>query len=160
MSLPHGAEFAEFFRQEHPKLVNYLLSRGLSPCDAEDVAQTVFLAVSIRWATVGKPRAYLYQAAKHEAAALLRRQRAHPDIALYREADHVERSAEDAYHQDDLSTVRDSLIILPPAQREVVARYYADHRTNDIAEELGSSPLTVRSNLRHRAHHAATLPAR
>ncbi len=147
MSVPHEAEFAEFFRQERPKLVSCLLGRGLSPCDAEDVAQTAFLAVSTYWATVDRPRAYLYQAAKHEAAALLRRQRRHPDPSL--PTGHVERSAEDAYHQGDVSIVRDSLIILPPAQREVVVRYYADHQTSDIAEALGTSTATVRSNLRH-----------
>ncbi|MGH3695298.1 MAG: sigma-70 family RNA polymerase sigma factor [Pseudonocardiaceae bacterium] len=144
MSLPHGVEFAEFFRQERPKLVNCLRGRGLSPCDAEDVAQTAFLAVSTRWSAVDKPRAYLYRAAKHEATAFLRRGRCHLDP----EAGHVERSAEDTYHQGDVSIVRDSLIILPPAQREVVARYYDDRRTSEIAEALGTTTATVRSNLR------------
>ncbi|MGH3865291.1 MAG: sigma-70 family RNA polymerase sigma factor [Pseudonocardiaceae bacterium] len=149
MSRPDYAEFAEFFRQEHPKLVKFVLGRGMSLSDAEDVAQTVFLRVSTRWATVHQPRAYLYQAAKHEAAALAQRQRPHLDTPLHRATSHVERSAEDVYHQRDVDIVRDSLIALPPGQREVMARVYAGHRTNDIAEALGTSTSTVRSNLRH-----------
>ena len=147
MSCPD--KFHEFFRQESPKLVKFLVGRGMSLSDAEDVAQTVFIRVSTRWTTVHKPRAYLYQAAKHEAAALARRQHSHLDTAPHRAASHVERSAEDMYHQRDVGIVRDSLIVLPPGQREVMARVCAGHRTNDIAEALGTSTSTVRSNLRH-----------
>jgi hypothetical protein len=79
------------------------------------------MRVSTCWATVRKPRAYLHQAAKNEAAALARRQGRHLDMA-HRAANHVERSAENVYHQRDIGIVRDSLIILPSAQREVMAR--------------------------------------
>ncbi len=149
MSRPDYEEYAEFFRQEYPKLVKFVLGRGMSLSDAEDVAQTVFMRVFTRWATVQKPRAYLYQAARHEAAALAQRQRRHLDTPLRRAASHVERSAEDVYHQRDVGIVRDSLIVLPSGQREVMARVCAGHRTNEIAEVLGTSTSTVRSNLRH-----------
>jgi RNA polymerase sigma factor (sigma-70 family) len=149
MSRPDYAEYAEFFKQEHPRLVKFVLGRGMSLSDAEDVAQTVFMRVFTRWATVQKPRAYLYQAARHEAAELAQRQRRHLDTPLRRAASHVERSAEDVYHQRDAGIVRDSLIVLPSGQRKVMTRVCAGHRTNEIAEVLGTSTSTVRSNLRH-----------
>ena len=72
----------------------------------------------------------------------------HLDMA-HRAANHVGRSAENVYDQRDIGIVRDSLIILPSAQREVMARVCAGHRTSDIAQALGTSISTVRSNLRH-----------
>jgi RNA polymerase sigma factor (sigma-70 family) len=150
MSRSDDAEFAEFFGQQHSTLVKFLVGRGASLSDAEDAAQTVFTRVLARRATVHKPRAYFYQAVKNEVAALARRQWGDLDTALRWAGSRVERSAaEDVYHQGEVGIVRDSLAILPPRQREVMAKAYAGYRISDIAEALGISTSTVRSNLRH-----------
>jgi RNA polymerase sigma factor (sigma-70 family) len=150
MSRSDDAEFAEFFRQQHSTLVRFLVGRGASLSDAEDAVQTVFTRVFARWAEVHMPRVYLYQAVKNEVAALARRQWGDLDSALRWAGSRVERSAsEDVYHQGEIGIVRDSLAILPPRQREVMAKTYAGYRVSDIAEALGISASTVRSNRRH-----------
>lgn len=150
MSRSEDRECAEFFGQQHLPLVNFLLGRGVSSSDAEDVAQMVFMQVFARWATLHNPRAYLYQAAKNEVAALVRRQRRDLDGTRRWAGSQGECSAaEDVYHLGEVSIVRDSFIALPPRQREVMARVYEDHQVGDIAKALGISPATVRSHRRH-----------
>jgi RNA polymerase sigma factor (sigma-70 family) len=150
MSHPEDEECAEFFVQHHLYLVNFLLRRGVSLSDAEDAAQMVFMQVFARWATLHNPRAYLYRAARNEVAALARRQLRDLDRALRLAGSQGECSAaEDRYHQGEVGVVRDSLIVLPPRQREVMAGVYGGYQVGDIAEALGSSTSTVRSNLRH-----------
>jgi len=147
---PDDMEFAAFFGRQYPMLVKFLTSRGTSLSDAEDVSQTVFTRVFARRAEVQEPRAYCYRAVKNEVAALARRQRGGLDAALRWAGSQVEHSAtEDAYHQREVGIVRDSLTILPSRQREVMAKAYAGYRISDIAEALGISTPTVRSNLRH-----------
>lgn len=147
---PDDAEFAAFFGQQYPMLVKFLIRRGTSLSDAEDAAQTVFTRVFARRAEVQEPRAYCYQAVKNEVATLARRQRGDLDTALRWVGNRAERSAaEDIYHQGEVDIVWDSLAILPPRQREVMARAYAGCRIGDIADALGISTSTIRSNLRH-----------
>ncbi len=150
MRRPEDEECAEFFVQHHLYLVNFLLGRGVSLSDAEDVAQMLFMQVFAHWATLHNPRAYLYRAARNEVAALARRQLHDLDRALRWAGNQGECSAaDDAYHQGEVGVVRDSLAILPPRQREVMAGVYGGYQVGDIAEALGSSTSTVRSNLRH-----------
>lgn len=150
MSRSDDVEFAEFFGQQYSTLVRFLAGRGASLSDAEDAVQTVFTRVFACRAEVHKPRAYFYQAVRNEVAALARRQRGDLNTALRWAGSRVERSAsEDVYHQDEVGIVQDSLAILPPRQREVMAKTYAGYRVSDIAEALGISTSTVRSNRRH-----------
>lgn len=150
MSRPDDAEFAGFFRQQYLMLVKFLVGRGASLPDAEDAVQTAFTRVFARGTEVRNPRAYSYQAAKNEVAALAKRQRSDLDMALRWAGSQVERSAaEDVYHQGEVGIVQDSLAILPPRQREVMASAYAGYQISDIAEVLGISTTTVRANLCH-----------
>jgi RNA polymerase sigma factor (sigma-70 family) len=149
MSRP-DEEFVDFFMQQYPCLKKFLLGRRVGLADAKDVAQTVFMQVFARWASVRDPRSYLYRVAKNEVAALVRQQLAY----LGKTQPWTGRqggclAAEDVYHQGDVRLVRDSLIILPPRQREVMVRIYQGYRICDIAEAIGISRATVRSHLRH-----------
>jgi RNA polymerase sigma factor (sigma-70 family) len=143
-------EFSDFVVQQYPLLLKFLLGHKLMVFDAEDVAQTVFTEVLARWAQVRDPRSYLYRIAKNEVAARARRQFRDVDKAQRLMGGRVEcLAAEDVYHQRDVGLVRDSLVVLPPRQREVMVRIYQGYRISDIAAEIGISTATVRSNLRH-----------
>lgn len=121
--------------------------------DAKDVAQTAFTEVFARRAKVRDPRSYLYRIAKNEVAALARRQFRALDKAQRWMGSRVEcLAAEDVYHRRDVGLVRDSLVILPPRQREIMVRIYEGYRPCDITKAMGISTATVRSNLRHGRH--------
>lgn len=150
MSHADHAEFVDFFEQQHRRLVLFLASRGVDLADAEDIAQTVFMQVLIRWDAVQNPCAYSYQVGKNEVVALAKRQRSDRDADQRWADSQVACSAsEDVYHRGDVGIVHNALAILSPRQREVMAKIYAGEQVGDIAEALGIVTSTVRSNLRH-----------
>jgi RNA polymerase sigma factor (sigma-70 family) len=147
---PEDAEFAAFLGRQYSILVKFLIRRGASLSDAEDVVQTVFTRMLALRTKVDDPRAYLYQAVKNEVATLARRRRGELDAALRWAGSQVDHSAvEDVYHQREVGIVRDSLTMLPRRQREVMAKSYEGYPTNEIAEVLGMSRSTVTSTRRH-----------
>ncbi len=143
-------EFADFVVQQYPLLLRFLLGQKVLLSDAKDVAQTAFTEVFARWVMVRDPRSYLYRTAKNEVAALARRQFRAVDKAQRWRGSRAEcLAAEDVYHQRDVGLVRNSLVILPPRQQEVMVMIYEGYRISDIAKAMGISTATVRSNLRH-----------
>lgn len=148
MSRPDDAEFVEFFRQQYPVLVRFLVGRGASFADAEDVVQEVFMGVLAGRVTVRKPRGYFYRALKNEIIALAEQRSRELDKGVRWAGGRAERSADDVYHRAEIAVVRNSLAILPPRQREILALACEGCRNIDIAEALGIVMATVRSNLR------------
>ena len=50
------------FLDQRPALTRYLLARGMSPADADDLIQDLYLKLDgYRGGPVGEPRAYLYR---------------------------------------------------------------------------------------------------
>jgi RNA polymerase sigma factor (sigma-70 family) len=119
--------------------------------DAEDIVQDAVISVAAAWPTA-QPRsglAYLKRAVSNRAVDYSRRR---TDVVT----DVVpERSADDlgflVFEED-----REFFVMvdrLPHRQREaVILRYYADLNDSAIAETLGCSVQTVRSQI----HHALT----
>ena len=114
--------------------------------DAEDIVQDVLIAVSSKW-TPAQPLAYLKKSVSNRAMNLLSRRREFatsemPDAAF-------EPAGFLTYEEDEafFALVR----VLPERQRAtLVLRYYADLDDAAIAQILGVTPATVRSQ----AHHA------
>lgn len=141
--------FAAVFNAHHRDAVRlaYLL---VSDADlAEDIVAEAFTKVYRRWAK-GEVRdvgAYLRRAVANEANSKLRRR--------YRErAEALRRSGDDRGVRavDDGAADRDevwqALARLPERQREaIVLRYYEDLPENEVAEILGVSVGTVKSQV-------------
>lgn len=143
--------FEEFVGREGPGIrrLAYLLCGDVHR--AEDLAQTALAKVYRQWSRVGEmeyPTAYVNKVLVREATSWRRRKastevvtddlmpwdtrRAHPDPA-------------DAVAEAD--AMWQLLATLPPKQRAVlVLRYYQDMSDAQIAETVGCSPSTVRSN--------------
>lgn len=111
-----------------------------SPALAEEVVQEAFVSVNERWDSVERPNAYLRTTVVNGCAQILRRRNIEQ---RYRET-RVEVA--DSEIPEQLIDLRRALDRLTDRQRLVVVlRYFADLPDEEIAEELGVQPSTVRS---------------
>jgi RNA polymerase sigma-70 factor (sigma-E family) len=142
-------QYEEFVALRGPALVR--LARGLlkDPYLAEDVVQDVLARALLQWPRVS---------AAHDVDAYVRRMVVNACTSWFRRAARRERSTDQALVLDqpvgdrtDQLVDRDLLITLlrklPAKQRAVlVLRHYEGLADADIAQLLGSSEVTVRSN--------------
>lgn len=140
--------FAELLDERIPALLGFATVVTGSPHQAEDVVQDVLVKAHRRWDRIGgldHPEAYLRRMIVNEHLSWRRKwARMVPspvelvDTAIGDPADQVVR-------RDELvEAVRG----LPPRQRAAVAlRYYDDLADAEIAEILGCSASTVRSQI-------------
>jgi RNA polymerase sigma-70 factor (sigma-E family) len=138
-------DFGEFVRLALPGLLRYGHALTGNPHDAADLVQSVLERIGARWATVrrrtGDPLAYARRSMANAHISRWRRFRRErlvaelPDTAAVWQPD---RSGDELLWR--------AVRALPPRQRAVlVLRYYEDLSEIQIAEALGISPGTVKS---------------
>ncbi|WP_425388699.1 SigE family RNA polymerase sigma factor [Amycolatopsis jejuensis] len=138
-------EFADFVRDVLPGLLRYGHVLTGNPHDAADLVQTVLEKMGARWSYVqqktGDPLAYVRRSMANAHVSRWRRTRREnlvadlPDTRPYAPKDPFE-------HEPLWQALRD----LPPRQRTVmVLRYYEGLSEVEIAEALGISQGTVKS---------------
>ena len=144
---PEHSGFDAFLRHSGPALLRLGNMLTLSPAAAEDLVQETLIRVGLAWSRVrrdGNPVGY---AQRTMVNLFLNERRRRRPIPM---ADLPESPREDAALAavDATDAVRRILVTLPPKQRAAVAlRYLADLPDDAIAELLGCSPATVRSQL-------------
>jgi RNA polymerase sigma-70 factor (sigma-E family) len=147
MSRFPGADFEAYVREVSPGLLRFGHVLTLDRAEAEDLAQETLIRVGLAWSRLrrdGNPVGY---AQRTMVNLFLNRRRRHPDIPV---AAVRETAREDAALAavDAISGVRDLLAALPPKQRAAIAlRYVQDLPDEQIAELLGCSIQTVRSQV-------------
>lgn len=138
-------DFADFVRVALPGLMRYGHALTGNPHDAADLVQTVLEKVGARWPKINRncedPRAYVRKAMANTHVSRWRRTRREtllaefPDIPATQQHDRLENEP-----------VWQALRDLPPRQRAVVVlRYYEGLSEAEIAETLGVSCGTVKS---------------
>lgn len=138
-------DFAEFVRAALPGLLRYGHALTGNPHDAADLVQTVLEKVGARWSRICQncddPRAYVRRAMANTHVSRWRRARREtliadpPDVPAAEQRDRLED--EPVWH---------ALQSLPPRQRAVVVlRYYEGLSEAEIADALGVSRGTVKS---------------
>ncbi|WP_408641890.1 SigE family RNA polymerase sigma factor [Saccharopolyspora oryzae] len=138
-------DFAEFVRVALPGLMRYGHALTGNPHDAADLVQAVLEKVGARWAKVsrncGDPTAYVRRAMANTHVSRWRRTRREtlladfPDVPAQAQPDRLENEP-----------LWQALRSLPPRQRAVVVlRYYEGLSELEIAESLGVSCGTVKS---------------
>jgi RNA polymerase sigma-70 factor (sigma-E family) len=119
---------------------------------AEDVVQDAFCGLYRRWghlADKGKALGYVRSSVLNGCRTALRRSRLQDRIMTYQPAAVSAEAA--ALSSEERREVVRALRLLPERQREVlVLRYYLDLTDEQIADDLGITPSTIRST-RHRA---------
>ena len=123
--------------------------------DAEDATQECFykaIKALPRYSDQGRFRAWLYQIARNEAMAILRKRKrdAAPDLVVLEHFEDLQAPVDrDVEHQEHLSLLRDHLQTLPGLEREVVdLRLSRDITFREIADLTGNPINTVLSRMR------------
>ncbi len=152
-----GEDFDEFVRAASPRLVRtaYLLVGDLG--HAEDLVQTALVRTARRWrdakaAPTAYARAVLVNLAKDRVRARSRRVAETPLDGM--PVTHRGPAATGADVDVEAIVLRDALVratrALPPRQRAVlVLRYFEDLPVEQVAEILGCSTGTVKSQTHH-----------
>lgn len=139
------ADFGEFVEAELSGLLRYGYVLTGNPHDASDLVQTVLEKIGSRWPSIRRkttdPVAYIRRSMANAHISRWRRVKREtlvaetPEQRGYTEADPFE-------HEPLLRAVGQ----LPPRQRAVIVlRYYEGLSESEIADSLGVSPGTVKS---------------
>jgi RNA polymerase sigma-70 factor (sigma-E family) len=150
-------DFAEFVREALPGLLRYGHLLTGNPHDAADLVQTALEKVGARWSSVvrksGDPVAYTRKAMANSHVSRWRRVRRESLVAELPEVGAA--TDRDRFEDEPLwEALRD----LPPRQRAVIVlRYYEEQSEMEIANVLGISRGTVKSQA---SKAMATLRAR
>ncbi len=133
-----GDELAQLYAEQRVRLVRlaYLMTTNASA--AEEIVQEAFVSVSKHWAQLDNPQAYIRTAVVNGARSWGRHQQ-----VVDR---HIpERPSPVLLEADELW---DALATLSERQRiAIVLRFYDGLSTQEIAGELGCSPITVRTSI-------------
>jgi len=156
-SPPHGDEeafLAELYRSESPKLIRILSRRTRCSDDADDLVQDIFFRFARmrgRWASLGRPQAYL----RRIAANLLRdRAKAHyrHSVSLHVAADEEMLPGVDQHRllesRDMLRRLEAAMMRLRPRTREIFMAHRIDGLTYaEIAQRTGLSVKGVEKQM-------------
>lgn len=147
-SADRDQDFTAFFDATWPRLYRTVLAIAGDPATAEDALQSAFAKAYAVWSRVAaadRPEAYVRRMAVNEVLSWRRtgwwrRERTHPEVEL---RDPVPSPEPGVVSRQSLW---DAVRALPVRQRAVVVlRYYEDLSEAQIAEVLGCSRGTVKS---------------
>lgn len=138
-------DFSEFVEASLPGLLRYGHALTGNPHDAADLVQTVLEKIGSRWTHVqrktGDPLAYIRRSMANAHISRWRRVRKESLVA-----DIPEQSGYTPADPFEHEPLWQALRALPPRQRAVIVlRYYEGLSEAEIADSLGVSPGTVKS---------------
>jgi RNA polymerase sigma-70 factor (sigma-E family) len=140
-------DFETYVREVGTGLLRFGHALTLDRADAEDLAQETLIRVGVAWSRVrrdGNPVGY---AQRTMVNLFLNKRRRKADIPVVEVPEHG-RDDPGFAAVDAASGLRDLLASLPPRQRAAIAlRFVEDMPDDQIAELLGCSPQTVRSQV-------------
>jgi RNA polymerase sigma-70 factor (sigma-E family) len=148
VTVSQAAEYAELVAARAPALLRLAVMLTGDRTEAEDLLQATLLRTqrhADRIAAMAAPAAYLRTALMHEHVSGL--QRLGRRLRTSPLEGHDRQSADESASVDQRDATWQLLATLPRQQRAVLAlRYYEDLPDREIAEALGCSEQTVRSN--------------
>jgi RNA polymerase sigma-70 factor (sigma-E family) len=142
-----AAEVAALYARTWPRLIGVLVSIGGTRADAEEVAQDAYVKLLGRWDRIRRyddPEAWVRAVAVRTLVSRLRRHQ----VAARASAKLLGRTGEVREPDGDALDVSAALARITPAQRAVVVLHHVmDLPIEQVADELGIPPGTVKSRL-------------
>jgi RNA polymerase sigma factor (sigma-70 family) len=140
--------FDSFFDERFRRTSVLLIAMGASRADAEDATQEAMILAWNQWGSIREPTAWVRRVAVRSYLRMAR--------SGHSQAVPLDESVPTPVVGDDLGSFEEEqrqvlrlLRMLPDGQRTVTALYYDGLNCQEIADLLGKTPATVRSNLRH-----------
>lgn len=154
------------FLQNRPALTRYLRARGLSPENAEDLLQDVFVKLqSAPTGPIGEPSAYLYRMTHNllldqRRSAMRRAAREEAwqsaGTGVIQEADSQPSAEQVLISRQRLDMMKSALKALPDRTQDIFFRFRIDGQTQKaIADDLGISKSAVEKHI-YRAYRLVT----
>lgn len=145
---PWDDDFAAFVRAALHGVIRYVVKCGASIDEAADAVQEALVRAYVDWPTIENPEGWLrVVAVRHHLRARVRRI---DELEKLREAGYTDDcTTTPEFCGDRTAEVLRQLHQLPMRQREVLALTADGFSAGEVAELLGISTGTVRSNLRH-----------
>jgi RNA polymerase sigma-70 factor (ECF subfamily) len=127
--------------------------------EAEDAVQSVMVrqVASGRWEHIEHPHGFFCRAVIRAVFMIHRSRSNHREQALTDESDNVSGAGDGLTVWEDTEWVLSLLNALPTQQRKVMALTLDGLSGMEIAQRIGASEATVRSNLRHARDRLAKL---
>lgn len=142
-----AAAFHEFVRAQWPRLVRTAYLMTGNHAEAEDVAQTALARAGVAWRRIQateRPDAYVRRILVNCNNNRFRRKR--PLLLFGAKAPDVPEPDDPTQRVDERDALRTALLRLPPRQRAaVVLRYWEDLPETEVAQAMGCSVGTVKS---------------
>lgn len=138
-----NTDFESFAAAAMPGLLRFGHMLTGDPLRAEELVQQALVNTWVRWRRIeqDQPHAYVRRAMVHIHTSWWRRSRRESDLPTG-----FDRAAPDGADLGDRDRTLTALRLLPPRQRAVIVlRYYEDLPEADIAQVLGCSTGTVKS---------------
>lgn len=140
------AEFAEFFRAEHKRLIRFVMAIGAGGDEATEIAQLTFVKAFESWCTIRAPRAWIRRVAVNELTAARQAARRVTPQATLPDTPGPVSTALAVELTEEARQVLAALQALPPGQRQAMAWLIDGFGAAEIARELGVSPESVRQS--------------
>ncbi|MEU4043399.1 RNA polymerase sigma factor [Streptomyces antibioticus] len=138
-------DFANFYRQNHSRVVAFLTYMGVDRPTAEEAAQEAFVQLSRRWTEIESPKSWLRTVSYRYALRNRHRDIEVPSSLIAPELDSIHQ---DTYLTEETERVVAAIRSLPPQQRAIMALTLDGYTPAEISKEIGVRAETVRSNLR------------
>ncbi|HEX7854414.1 MAG TPA: RNA polymerase sigma factor [Sphingobium sp.] len=146
------------FTEISPALQRFLVARGATPAEGEDILQDISLRISTEtFGPISEPRAYLYKMASNHFQLLrrgdLRRTKREADWVDARsgedpEVDQQASAEQSLIYREQLAILRAALDRLPERTRSIFTRFRIDGEPQkQIAADLGISVSAIEKHL-------------
>jgi RNA polymerase sigma factor (sigma-70 family) len=140
------AEFAAFFRDEHKKLIRFVIAIGAGGDEAAEIAQVTLFKAFESWDAIRAPRAWIRRVAVNELKAARQAARRETPQATLPDTPEPVSTALAVELTEEARQVLAALRALPPGQQQVMAWIVDGFGAAEIARELGVSPESVRQS--------------
>ncbi|MBM9577707.1 sigma-70 family RNA polymerase sigma factor [Leptospira sp. 201903070] len=145
-------DFDELYSKNYDKIFRFLLGKGASQEEAEEVCQETFIKVLHHWESFdpskGNVSSWMITIAKNQFFDLMRKKNSTQGKEIENSQEYIESIAQAKAKNEDeknrLDLLKDTVESLPPLEKEIIQlRFMKKYTIKETSEQLGISVRTV-----------------